>query len=177
MRSLGLLTILLATSVTASEWSPQTGPVIEGRGPWVPVEASWTPPAGHRYQVVFDIGSASDDPSETSSQIESAARFINMQVGSGVPLEDLEVAVVLHGGAARYALSAVDYEERFGVSHPEADLLQQLSDAGVGIYLCGQTAAYYDYRNEQLHEAVDMALSAMTVVTYLQDSGWAIIKY
>jgi intracellular sulfur oxidation DsrE/DsrF family protein len=169
--------LLAPCMVTAAEWSPQTGPVIEGRGPWEPVEETWAPPTGHAYRVVFDIGPAPDDPAETSRQIESVARFINMHVGSGVPLEDLEVAVVLHGGAGRYSLSADDYERRFEVAHPEADLVQQLADAGVGIYLCGQTAAYYGYEKEQLHPAVDMALSAMTVVTYLQNQGWAIIKY
>lgn len=170
-------TTFIVAPMHAAEWDPQFGPVIEGRGPWVPVEATWAAPQGHRYQVVFDIGPASDDRSANSSQIESVARFINMHVGSGVPLEDLDVAIVLHGGAGRYALSATEYEARFDVAHPEANLLQQLADAGVSIALCGQTAAYYGYGNEQLHPAVDMALSAMSVVTYLQNQGWAIIKY
>jgi intracellular sulfur oxidation DsrE/DsrF family protein len=172
-----LMSLLIPTQLAAADWSPQTGPVIAGRGPWVPVETTWSPPEGHHFRVVFDIATATEDPADGSREIESAARYINMQVGSGVPLEDLEVAVVLHSGAGRYALSAEAYQARFGVPHPEADLLVQLEAAGVSIYLCGQTAGYRDYRNEQLHPSVDMALSALTVVTYLQDLGWAVIKY
>jgi len=138
-----LFALLLPLTCSAADWDPSTGPVIEGRGPWSPVETTWRPPQGHRYELVFDIGTAGDDPAEGSRYIESAARFINMQVGSGVPPEDLHLAVVLHGAAGRYALSAEAYAERFGVPHPE----------------------------------VDMALSAMTVLTYLQDQGWAVIAY
>ena len=45
---------------------------------------------------------------------------------------------------------------------------------GVYIYVCGQSAAYYDVATEDLLPGVDMALSAMTAHTMLQQQGYAI---
>lgn len=178
MRMLLMLLALAATAATASEsWAPRTGPAIEGYGPWMPVETTWEPPAGLRYKLLFDVTPAPEAHDQRSRWIESAARYVNMHVGSGVPLEDIEVAVVLHSTAARSALSPGAYRERFGVEHPDAEMISALAEAGVTIYLCGQTAAYYDYRIEDLHEDVEMSLSAMTAISYLVDRGYGRISY
>jgi intracellular sulfur oxidation DsrE/DsrF family protein len=52
-----------------------------------------------------------------------------------------------------------------------------LGNAGVGIYLCGQTAAYYDYAPDNLLPQVTMAVSAMTVHVRLQQEGYRAILF
>jgi len=40
---------------------------------------------------------------ELNRSIESAARFLNMHARSGIPPQNLELAIVLHGSGARAA--------------------------------------------------------------------------
>jgi intracellular sulfur oxidation DsrE/DsrF family protein len=49
--------------------------------------------------------------------------------------------------------------------------------AGVGIYLCGQTAAYYGYAPDHLLPQITMAVSAMTVHVRLQQEGYRAILF
>jgi len=44
----------------------------------------------------------------------------------------------------------------------------------VKVYLCGQSAAYYDVKNTDLYKGVDMALSAMTAHALLQQQGYSL---
>jgi len=52
-----------------------------------------------------------------------------------------------------------------------------LNEAGVKIFLCGQTAAYRGFATEELHPAVTMALSAMTAHVRLQSEGFTLIPF
>jgi len=49
-----------------------------------------------------------------------------------------------------------------------------LTDKGVRVILCGQTAAYYDISNDDLLPGVEMALSAMTAHALLQQEGYTL---
>jgi len=52
-----------------------------------------------------------------------------------------------------------------------------LHDAGVKIYLCGQTAAGRGFTTEDLNPAVSVALSAMTAHVRLQADGYTLIPF
>jgi intracellular sulfur oxidation DsrE/DsrF family protein len=107
--------------------------------------------------------------------IESAARYLNMHVRDGVPASNLKVAIVLHGSAGKDALTDKAYAMRFETPNPNSQLLNALSEAGVKIYLCGQTAGFRGYGVEELNPAVTLATSAMTVLARLQVEGWALL--
>jgi intracellular sulfur oxidation DsrE/DsrF family protein len=53
-------------------------------------------------------------------------------------------------------------------------LIGALTDAGVRIILCGQTAAYRDISKDDLLPNVELALSAMTAHAQLQQSGYTL---
>jgi len=122
---------------------PQLGPVIENHGPVFDVpEGSFNLDPAQKYGVVMDIGKGPDDPAELNRSIESAA---------------------LNGPA---------HEKHFGVENANQGLLEDLGRAGVKIYLCGQTAAYYGYAPNDLLPQVAVAVSAMTVHARLQQEGY-----
>jgi len=63
-----------------------------------------------------------------------------MHAQAGVPVENLHVACVFHGTAAKDVLTNEVYRERYGVDNPNEPLLEALAEAGAQMYLCGQSA-------------------------------------
>lgn len=61
-----------------------------------------------------------------------------------------------------------------GETTSSSDLIAALIDHGVRIIVCGQSAAYYDVRTDDLLPDVEMALSAMTAHALLQQQGYTL---
>jgi len=61
-----------------------------------------------------------------------------------------------------------------GAENANAALIKELTENGVEIYLCGQSAAYYGVEKEDLLPNVKMALSAMTAHAILQQKGYTV---
>jgi intracellular sulfur oxidation DsrE/DsrF family protein len=171
-----LASLLLAAQSHAAE--PGLGPVVPGYGPVydVPADSFNLDPDQH-YKVVMDIGKGPDDPAELNRSIESAARFLNMHARSGIPPQNLELAIVLHGSGARAALTPQAHAKHFDVANGSQGLVEALGAAGVDIFICGQTAAYYGYAADDLLPQVTMAVSAMSVHVRLQQEGYRAILF
>lgn len=136
----------------------------------------FTDPA-FEYKVVFDIAIGEDDPAKVNQRINTMARFLNMHAQAGAPPENLHVACVFHGTAARDVLKSETYREHFGVDNPNEPLLEALANAGVKMYLCGQSAFARNIPLEKKTKAVGLALSAMTVLIKLQGEGYQMISF
>ncbi|MEX2499709.1 MAG: DsrE family protein [Wenzhouxiangellaceae bacterium] len=169
-----LAATLLAGSAGAQEFS--TGPAIEHFGPAVDVpDASFNLVGGTKYRVLFDVSAGSKDKHELNRGLESAARFINMHARAGIDPEDLQIEIVTHGGTTFDVLSDAAYRERFGRDNPNTALLGALSEAGVVIRQCGQSATFNGVDADELAPPGSMAVSAMTVVVRRQSEGWALL--
>lgn len=166
--------VLTVTAAWADE--PMLGPAIEGYGPTFPIDDRDISLAeGAVYKAVFDAASYGDDVSKMSSRLVSVARFLNMHVRNGTPQEDMDLAVVVHGAAVKNILSHDAYAERFGMDNPNLELVHKLSSAGVRFYVCGQSMAFGGVSKSELAEPVEVALSAMTMLTVLQNDGYALL--
>jgi intracellular sulfur oxidation DsrE/DsrF family protein len=53
----------------------------------------------------------------------------------------------------------------------------QLAAAGVQFLVCGQSAAGYGFRPDELAPNVEMSLSALTVLVRLQGEGFALVPW
>ena len=156
---------LASTTALAGPDSFGPGPVIPGYGPIAPVEGRMEIPEGSVFRISFDTSTGAQDDA-LNSTLTSAARFINMHAAAGVPLEDIHVAIVIHGGAIHDVST-----ERAGSN---AELVAALVENGVRIMVCGQSAAWYDVTADDLLPGVDLALSAMTAHVLLQADGYAL---
>jgi intracellular sulfur oxidation DsrE/DsrF family protein len=174
-RCAALILCCMAIPCWAQPAERHTGPVIENHGAVFEVSDAWGLRKDVVYRVVKDVTATTGDAAEVNREIDSAARFLNMQVRAGVPRDNLQVAVVLHGDAGKDALANDAYRARFGTDNPNDDLLNALSQAGVAVYLCGQTAAARGFQRSELHGAVTLAVSAMTVLARLQAEGWSLL--
>ncbi|MBT8431158.1 MAG: DsrE family protein [Altererythrobacter sp.] len=170
--------ILVSLALITSPLSAQdlsaftTGPVFEDYGPNAPVEADFDIPEGAEFKVAFDVAEGAD-AGELNRTLQSAARFINMHVRAGVPLENIEVAVVVHGKASEDLLGAAEYaNRRESAENANIALIAALRDKGMRVIMCGQSAVAYGISNDMLASGVEMALSAMTAHALLQQDGY-----
>jgi intracellular sulfur oxidation DsrE/DsrF family protein len=171
---LALIAALLAAPLQAGE--PSMGPVIEGYGPTYPMENRDRPlKSDFVYRAVFDIARYGDDPERLNPRLVSVARYLNMHARNGVPVENMQLAVVVHGAAVRNILNDEAYRSRFQVDNPNLDLVEKLHAAGVRIYVCGQSLAFGKVAKSELAAPVEVALSAMTMLTVLQSEGYALL--
>jgi len=168
----------LASPALAQQKPPATdGPVIHDYGAvWDIPDPDLGPPIDQDMRVVFEVAQSSERPGEVSAYLNTVARFLNMHVRAGVPLARLHVALVMHGEAAKDALDGPLFRERYGTENRNEDLLRQLADAGVEIYLCGQSAMSRDLPRERLQPYVRLALSAMTAMAVLKDRGYVTVN-
>lgn len=141
---------------------PQYGKVasVEGRVPL---------PAGASFRVAYDVA-VGGEKGAVNRRLESAARFINMHVEAGVPLENIEIAIVVHGTAAL----DVTNDARYGGANANAGLIAALQKAGVKVILCGQSAQSRDVAPKDMLPGVELYLSAMTAHALLQQQGYTL---
>ncbi len=161
-----------------SQATSQAGNVITDYGKTYPVispdfKTDTTTPL----KVVFDVGRSFNNPQKVNSLFNTAARFLNMHEQAGVPLKNLNVALVIHGNAANDLLKDEIYNQRHCIDNPNTPLLKALKDHGVQIILCGQTAAHRKLTKDKILPQVDIALSAMTALIQLQNQDYRLINF
>ena len=100
-----------------------------------------------------------------------------MHAGAGVPIEQLHIAGVVHNKATHDVLDNVGYREKYGVDNPNLPLLVALEEAGVAVYICGQSISARGVDRTEIHKSVGVGLSAMTIILSLQSDGYQLIKF
>jgi intracellular sulfur oxidation DsrE/DsrF family protein len=152
---------------------PTTGPIIDGYGAAFAVEDRDVPLVkDHVYRVVYEITAYEGTPDSVNRELDVVARFLNMHGKNGVPKENMQLAVVIHGAALVNVLNDDAYERRLKRNNPNLDLLRKLMAAGVDFYACGQAMGFRGYGKSELEQGVHLALSAMTMVHQLQAEGY-----
>lgn len=171
---INILVLLFSCSLSAKQATK--GPVFNDYGPVFKIENRDVPLVKDtHYQIVFDVSKASSEPDKLNRRIESVARFINMHAMNGVSLDNMDIAVVLHGKATRDGLNHSAYKQRHKTINPTLDLIEQLSVKGVKFYQCGQSAEFYGIQKSEYIKPVKIALSAMTMLFQLQAEGYQIL--
>jgi len=151
----------------------KAGPLIESFGKHAHVTQTQPLSKTQKFKVAFDVSKQTGE-GKVNRNFESLARFLNMHVANGVPAENIELAIVVHGKAGFDLLTNSSYEEKYKSSNPNTALLEELAKNRIKIFICGQSAAYLGIKNEQLHKDVSVALSAMTANALLQQEGYAL---
>ena len=129
------------------------------------------------FKVIFDVSQSSEDKTIVNKNIVTAARFLNMHADAGMDKSQLKVAMTIHGGAWQDVLANEAYREKFGVDNPNVELINQLTEAGADIIICGQTAGFRGISKQNANPNVKFALSAMTALLQYQENGYTFIKF
>lgn len=127
-------------------------------------------------KVIFDI-TADGKPEEVNKGLESVARYLNLNAEAGHKPTDVKLALVLHGGATKAALSDSGYAKHTNTAkNPSLELIRELRTCGVEVFVCGQSLARNKYAPTEVASDVVIAVSAMTVNVNKQQDGYAYLS-
>jgi len=155
-----------------------TGPVFKDYGAVYTVkDADLLLDTDKNYKVIFDVYSDEKKAGTMNPLVNTVARFINMHAQNGVPQENMDVILVLHGAATKNALNEKSFKKKYKTKHPNADLIQALSENDVKVYVCGQSLLYKGYDAKDVSEYVQVSLSALTALVKYQSEGYQIINF
>jgi len=169
---------LAAAPLAAQDMSAfKPGPVLTEFGAHAAVPGVEQLPADTEFAIAFDVSTPAAEGSPNRG-FDSAARFLNMHVANGVPQENIRLVVVVHGKASLELLTneahAANPLSRQG-DNPSGKLVEALLAEDVRFILCGQSAAAYGIKPDDLIPGVEMSLSAMTAhALLLQSRGFTV---
>ncbi len=149
-----------------------THPVIKNYGKVVKLPAAAQQPRNES-MIVVDV-TQGGEPNELNPGIEKIARFVNIYQGAGEKPASVKIAIVLHGDATLTVLNSDTYTTRFGTKdNPNFDCLHELHEAGVEIYVCGQSLIRKGAKPEDVVVFADVAVSGLTSLVNLQADGYS----
>ena len=172
-----LVICLIFASLQLVAQDKKAGPIIKSAGAvWNLDQLDFPTDTQKTYKAVFDIMDSPESPDKKNPSIETVARYLNMHAQQGVPVTNLNAAMVVHNKASKDLLQDKFYKQRYGVPNPNALMLKELMDAGVNVIFCGQSSVARNVPQNQIFGEVRTALSAMTALISLQDDGFRLIK-
>lgn len=174
-----IIAFLLMVSCMANAQTPaRVFPVIRDFGGIFPVpDAVEKPDPSLVYNIVIEVEKASDKPDTLNWALNNVARLINLHAVGGVPAGNLHVVIAIHGGAAYTVMNNEAYRQKYKVDNPNLKLYQQLQQAGVKIFVCGQSLVARQIDRKQMVPEVKIATSMLTVLTTYQLKGYASLKF
>ena len=156
----------------------KSGPIVKDYGAVFSIEKpDLTLKSDQVYKVIFDVYTNSNKTGEINPLINTVARYLNMHAQVGVPAENMKVALVLHGRAAKDALSDQAYLSKYGSQNPNAGLISALNEAGVEVFVCGQSYKSRGLPLDGLSKDVKLSLSALTALVEYQEQGYKVINF
>jgi intracellular sulfur oxidation DsrE/DsrF family protein len=129
------------------------------------------------YNIVVDVATGDEDKSQVFFALNNLARLMNLHVMGGVPPEHLNVVVAIHGSAIWSVMNDQAYNKRYGIANPHSPLFKRLLAQGVKIVVCSQSMFKRKIAPEELAPGLEMATSALTVLTTYQLKGYALLRF
>lgn len=176
MKNLLTFTFLLLYVFTYAQ--EKVNPVIKSYGGIYEIpDATVKPDPDQEYKIVIDVYGGAEDKAAIDRSLNNVARMLNLHAVGGVPAENLKVVLALHGKSTFSTLNDVAFQEKFGRSNPNINLMKELKEAGVKITVCGQSLKGRGLEPNELAEEVELATSMLTTVTYYQHQGYVLLKF
>lgn len=164
--------LLFTQTIIAQEWS---SPRIEGYGKiHFNKDLSFHPDVKKTYKLVFNIDNNAEKEG-VNMRLWKIARELNLLKAAGVPYQNVQIAAVVHGKAIAISLTDQAYEKRHQKKNPNTNLVKALDDAGVKLYLCGQTVAGMKIEQDELNPSWEVTLSALLTLPILESEGYLMV--
>lgn len=177
MRISFLLVSLLGSLNIMTAQQKFQNPVITNYGGIYNIgEATVLPDASLNYKIVIDLLSG-NDPAKLNTALNNVARMINLHAIGGVRPDSIRVVLAIHGSATKTILTNDAYRERYRVNNPNLELINELSDAGVKLTVCGQSLIGSKIDPSEVNNKVEIATSMLTTVTTYQCYGYTLLKF
>ena len=154
--------IIISNYTNAQEWET---PIIQGYG-----EVKYFDQAASQlnkqleYKLIFDIKS-NQVKNGVNKGLWTIARTLNLFELSGIPSKKIEIVASIHGEATFITLNSNAYQDKFGRDNPNSNIIQQLNDSGVKLYVCSQATSSRNINNGDLNINIIPALSGIAVLS------------
>jgi intracellular sulfur oxidation DsrE/DsrF family protein len=129
------------------------------------------------YNIVIEIQSPVDNPDSLNFGLHNVSRLLNLHAMGGVPKDKIHVVLAIHGGAAFTVMDNDNYKKKYGTKNPNLQLYKELEEAGVKIFVCGQSLIARKIDRFKMVPEVKVATSFITTVTTYQLKGYAALKF
>ena len=129
------------------------------------------------YKIVVEVSSDNPKPEAVHEFFEKVAAVVNLHALGGVPANKRHIVMVIHGPAAQYIVNNEAYQKKFNTNNPNLPLFTALKDAGVKIFVCGQSVIKRNIDPVTIAPEVKVSLSAITTLTTYQLKGYSLLKY
>lgn len=168
---------LLVLCVSFIGYTQKTSNIVENYGSVYKVEEPDTKfDTEGKYQVVFDIFKDTNS-AEANEQLQDVANYITQQLEEGVLPENMNTIVILHGKASKNALNNSAYNKLFKTDNPNMELIMQLLNSKVKIYVGERTFTRNAFNKEDKISGIRLAVSATSTLTMFQQEGYQIINF
>jgi intracellular sulfur oxidation DsrE/DsrF family protein len=172
------LLLFLVAIVSVARAQEKHAPMVPGFGAVYEIpDADLQPDASLEYKLVMDVTGGLADPSELNPSLFRIARTLNLHVLGGVARENIKAVAVIHSKATPSVLSSRAYRKHFDADNPNTELISALANAGVEIYICGQSLIARGYAEDKLHPDIKKSISAITILTEYQLKGYALMPF
>ena len=167
------ITIFIALIFTASAFAQKgANPIIKNFGTIYEIPNAVNPDENIEYKIVVDLKTLQRDKESINPGLNNVARMINLHGLGGVKAKNLKIAVGIHGGATDVVLNNETYRSKYELDNPNLKLINELKEAGVELYVCGQSLLSRNYEQEQVNKQIRIGLSMLTVVTTYMHKGY-----
>lgn len=167
-----IFTFLLLLSFNILNAQEALHPIIPAYGGIYAIEGGVNPNSEIEYNIVIDLKTLDRDKESVNRGLNNVARMMNLHGLGGVKAENLNVAVVIHGGATDLILTNEAYQKRYEVDNPNLELIYILKEAGVELYVCGQSLLSREYAHSEVNPQITIGLSMLTVFTTYMHNGY-----
>jgi intracellular sulfur oxidation DsrE/DsrF family protein len=172
--------LLLIFFVESSSLLAQSrvNPVIKDYGGIFEIPyAAEKPDPALAYNIVIEVEKMSDKPDTINWALNNVARLINLHAVGGVKPASMNVVLAIHGGATYTVMNNDAYKARYNVENPNLNLYRELAEAGVKIFVCGQSLIGREVDRKRMVPEVKISVSMLTVLTTYQLKGYALLKF
>jgi len=129
------------------------------------------------YKIAVEVVRASEKPEDVNWALNNVARMLNLHAMAGVPKEKLNVVLAVHGGAAFTVMNNEEYKKKYKTDNPNLELYKALQEAGVKIFVCGQSLIARDINKDKMVDGIKIASSMLTTMTTYQLKGYAMLVF
>lgn len=168
-----LLTISLGYT-NAQKWET---PLIDGYGEVKYFEKTAIQPnPSSQYKLLFDIKDQTKK-NGVNKGLWVIARTLNMLSLGKVPRNNIEIVASIHGEASFLALTDQAFQNKFGKSNPNLDLIDKLISNGVKLFVCSQATAARGIDEKSINIKIQRAFSGLSVLATYQLNGYILMPY
>lgn len=135
------------------------------------------PDPSMKYKLLFNMIIWSKDSfslKHINDGLAEIGRIINLHIAAGVPKENLELAIVIHGSALNVYLKNEVYQKKFKTDNPNLEIIRQFLNLHVNMIACGQAELFFNIPAEDMIPEVKTAFSANVVLSTYQLKGYVL---